>query len=206
MSQPIDPSFSSKKSLLRTIKNDNIVYYWFSLLLLNKSIKDSLSHNKAVSCFYKEFIASLYSRFILVSFFTIFLSAMFFYDYSKLHWIVLFLTIVLYIAAHKRGFKAFCNIFEEFIGQNFNSDCLKQKTLYQIGEFYGNKYQIPTLVETLHFNIKTYTSFFAVSFIFWVFIYPINTFVTCLGILTSMLIIRIYFNTFSLLKHLKNYK
>ncbi|HBG61198.1 MAG: hypothetical protein A2Y03_06265 [Omnitrophica WOR_2 bacterium GWF2_38_59] len=206
MYQEITHSFTSKKSLLRTIQNDNIVYYWFSLLFLNKSLRATLSQNKNTALSYKEFIASLYFRFILVFFLALFASAMLFHVFSDIYWAVLLPVIALYLSAQKKGFKAFCNIFEEFINQNFDSDSLQKKTLYQIGEFYGDRYAIHSLVDTLQRNIKTYTYFFGISFVFLVFIYPINTLVTCLGLLTTVLIIRIYFNTFSLLRHLQNNK
>lgn len=206
MDLTISQKFSSKKSLLRTVHNDHIVYLWCSLLLLNKDVKSNLSKNKNIALQYIKFINFLSIRLLLVALFTTLSFIMIWFHLTNRLWITIFIFILLYLEAYRRGAKSLLPIFEEFLDQNFNIQCLQHKTLYQIGELYKEPYGIPSLVDTITSVFHIYSAFFTASFMFWVFIYPISTFVTFLALLATGIIVHIYFSTFLILKHLKKQK
>ena len=206
MHQTITQNFSSKKSLSRTIHNDHTVYTWCSLLLLNKDIKTTLSKNKNIALQYKTFINFLYLRLLLVALFAIISLAMIWFHLAERLWITFFVFVLLYLESYRRGAQSLFLIFEAFLNQNFDTQGLQQKTLYQIGEFYQDKYGIPSLVDTISSVFNTCSTSFTVSFIFWVFIYPINTFVTFLALTVTGIILHAYFSTFFILKHLQKQK
>ena len=184
MYQAADLPITSVNSLISTIKTDKQVRRWFIYLILQRGLKEELSEKREARALYKKFRSILYQE---KAAFFLFLSVFLFivvtqqFQYSFL--LIIFFVICVLLQVRKREY--IVKICTFLVNRDFDRSLFAQKTLYQIGEFYGRKYNIVSLVNTITFvDVVTRKAVFY-TIIFATFIYPLNFWQTCGSVLAA---------------------
>ena len=184
MYQADDLPVTSINSLISTIKTDKQVRRWFVYLISQRGLKEELSEKREAGALYKRFRSILYQEkvifFLLLSIF-LFIVVTQQFQYSFL--LIVFFVISVLLQVRKRGY--IVEICTFLVNRDFDRSLFAQKTLYQIGEFYGRKYNIISLVNAVTFvdAVTRKAVFYAI--IFATFIYPLNFWKICGSVLAA---------------------
>jgi len=190
-------------ALTRTIENDRKVSRWFLYLIMQPQVKARGMERENGVRLYKDLkTASVFQ----IIFDGIFLCLIVLICLSMDIYILLAALPVtyFYMISQLRVRKIVAQISMVLVLQDFKNGSLEKNTLYQIGEYYAQKYNINALVEAL-ISVKTIlrNTFFS-AYIFVTFIYPQDT----VGQFISVIILIVYVmynvvNMPSVYKHLR---
>ena len=164
---------SSIEAIASSIETDEQVYRWFTFLIVQPALKANLLKEENAGELYAQFKkAALLQRtlysFLLLCLCIIVFSKKFVYLGAGI------LFIYPLIKIHLKKKDCVVKISTLLLKHDFDMAELCQKTLYQLGEIYSRKYNIPSLVDTIYAldNVSRKAIIFA--FIFTAFIYPLK--------------------------------
>ncbi|MCK5014050.1 MAG: hypothetical protein KAS66_09530 [Candidatus Omnitrophica bacterium] len=173
MYQSTDLPVTSINALISTIKTDKQVRWWFVCLLLQRALKEELSQNKEAGALYKKFRSILCLEkviffLLLIVFLLVIVTRQFQYSFLP----VIFFVISVFLQVRKRQY--IVKVCTFLLKRDFDRSLFARKTLYQIGEFYGRKYNVVSLVNTVTSvdNMTRKAVFYTI--IFATFIYPLS--------------------------------
>lgn len=195
-------NFTSKRSLLLTVKNNKTVFYWVSLLIFNEKIRTGLSINKDASKLYNSLIQNIRFRIYTIVFLVLFSVFFFFYYTVFLYGAVLPCLIFLFL--RKQGRDLTFAITNIFIDDSFKKNDLIKKTLLQISDYYHQNFQTPCLLDIHYKSRAIHIATLTLIFIFFGFVYPSNALTILLIFIASYSLIVIYYETFALWAYISN--
>ena len=175
-------SITSKKALISTFKVDKQVYRWFMYLVLQENLRKELCQKEEIQ---KEYTKAdnflkleklIYAALVMSCFFIIFFG----FKYIGILLIVVGVKEFLYFNNKKNIYK----ICQELIDRDFDQLEFEFKTLFQVGEHYGRKYNIASLLQIMT-TVNGYVRMVIFySFVFVTFIWPLNFLYSCTSILS----------------------
>ena len=162
-------------SLRSTIETDSQVFRWFLYLITHPTVKSELSVDKCTEEIYerlKRWIGG--ERILCLS-----ILGLIIYIYFSKQYLLCYLAILwfgLYLIVHQKIKKYVTQISLSLISKDFKSAEFNKRTLYQIGEFYGHKYQIKSLVMAITSTENILRKVAIAAWFFLIFIFPVNFF------------------------------
>lgn len=141
---------SSINSIASSIKTDPQVFRWFFYALSQTNIRSELVKNRDIRELYDglEKNSKLY---VLV--FSALVLVLFTAYSAKIYFLTLSAPVLIYFLfkIDRRRKDTLSKISIPMLLSHFEEAALKQKTLYQICEYYAQKYSIASLVDTIYF-------------------------------------------------------
>lgn len=184
---------SSLEALASSIRCDHQVYRWFLRLIRLGDVRAWCRNQDSGKELYDRLskisllINGIYCLGLSVAFLSVALS-----DFRILWWNLLIAGIGFSLYKYKRGIVS--ELGKILICKDFEPADVSQNTLYEIGEFYGRKYQIASLVDMIYVTDNIVRNTFIVVTIAVCFIYPVEQFLNILIILACS-----YFVVFSVI-------
>jgi len=165
-------TFSTVNSLKRTIETDKKVFSWFFRLLFLPAVIKNLKGIEGNDLHFKKLKTLSYFSNVLAVVLLCFIAAILMTRHIILiGFIVLLLFIYLRLSWKIRQYVAKISLSLVFL--DFNDEKLRRHTLYQIGDFYANKYQYVSLVQIIS-SLNTYfRRTLLYTFVFVTFVFPI---------------------------------
>lgn len=162
---------TTSESLRSTIQDDPPIYEWFLHLIYQKKFRSDFSINPARKELYQKFglqrVLQKCIIFLLCVNLTLFVLL-------KLYWlfgIAVLCMIVQYFVA-KRLRKYVAEISLQKVNDDFPVDQLAQTTLYQIGEFYSEKYSTYSIVDLLAISHEYLRTLLICMVLAFMIVYP----------------------------------
>ncbi len=175
MAQHTENAITSMSSLQSTIETDKHVFRWFMYLITEPAVKSDIILDQNTQKRYDQLKTTIsYQRISCL-----FLLCLLFFTYYSKQYLLLFLGAALLcfcIILHQKIRKMVSQISIHLISQDFQQSNFDQKTLYQIGEFYGRKYKIKSLVIAMTSVDAIIRRMVLYALIFATFILPSNFF------------------------------
>lgn len=201
MAIPIDQAVTSFESLISTIEKDGQTYYWFAYLIAQPALRERLSAEKGVEQSYRNLDSIVVKQRILYIILLFLFGAVVVSGLYILAGIAVVLAAIVYMHFKKK--KIVADICSCLFLQDFKEFFFAKKTLYQIGEFYGQEYKILSLVDGIAISDRAVWSAFIITFFVTYFIYPLNPGYIFLCVIASLYIVRAIANTPFIYKHIK---
>ncbi len=184
MYQSDDLPVTSINSLISTIKTDKQVRRWFLYLISRPGFREEALQDPKIGILYKRFrrlFCLERTAFILLSGTLVFVVMTRQFQHS-LPLAVLIASSVFFQVKKKDCVVGVCSFM---VNRDFNEARFARKTLYQIGEFYGRRYHIVSLVNAItSVDVVTRKAVFY-TIIFATFIYPLNFWQLCGSVLAA---------------------
>lgn len=182
--QAADQAVTSVNALISTIRIDNQVRRWFAYLISRQAVKRELSENKEIEAVYKKirnvsYWQSVIYLFLSCAFLFVVITGQFKYSFVVVSFVLI--SIFLHMKKKERVVRA-CSFL---IKKDFEKSSFARRTLYQIGEFYGRKYNIVSLVDFITSTDGATRKAVLYALIFATLIYPLNFWQTCSVVLAA---------------------
>ena len=150
MSNTSIPQITTPQALSNTIKNDSYVLWWFASLIVQPKLRAYLNQKQDsnIRLQYQRLARILLLRalgyFILLCLGYQAIS-------TRQWWLAGFLPAMIWIffLIKKTFSQTIEKISSKLIEKDFPHPLLNQKTIFQIGEFYSRRYQVPSLVDNI---------------------------------------------------------
>lgn len=153
MSAPGNIPVTSLNALSSSIQNDGQVSRWFEFLVTRPGLRQSLSADSVLASCYKRVDNLRTIETTLVFLFASLILGARFWQPTLLFFLGLFL-LWRYVATRTNKAQMIAQITLSLVSQDFPKDRLLVTSLYQLGEFYSERYHIPSLVDTIYFLDK----------------------------------------------------
>jgi hypothetical protein len=137
------PKVTTLEALSRTIIYDKATYGWVTLLLSRKTALERVLGYPHYPAFKKRLI--LQTMLLILSIGLLFVALTIYPSLLLLD----FPLIILFFGLNKKIRQDYSQMMLRLIKEDFQETELGQKTLYQIGEYYSQRYKIPSLVDLL---------------------------------------------------------
>jgi hypothetical protein len=178
---------------------------WFAYLIQQKSVRNIWQHHPDFRVLYETLMRAVTHErqlwFIFIScLLLVLVSRQYFYGGACL--------IFFYLGYRIHNKKKSCieQISRQLILDDFTSETLGKKTLYQICEYYASRYHIASLVDFIGFtNDILRKTMVIVTLILWL-IYPLNAILTISEILIAYYLIQQIVTSFWALQYLSHRK
>jgi hypothetical protein len=198
----VHKNVSSLEAILSSIETDDQVYRWFSFLVVQPALKKSIVNQDSTTKVYDalkkiNLFQGLIYIFLLVALFYILWSKQFIYLLLGL----LFIYPLFKIHSLKK--KYVVELSRILLTRDFKPEEISQKTLYQLGEIYSRKFNIPSLVDTIYALDNTSRKAIIFAFVFTAFIYPLKVWQIFASMILAYLLTQILIKTSVIYKHLK---
>lgn len=202
MAHIVHKNVSSLEAILSSIETDEQVYRWFSFLVVQSGVRESIFKTNNSQALYDELKKTNFLQGVL---YLILFFALFLILFSKQFPYLLFGLVFIYplLKVHNKKKKLIVSLSRNVLTQDFKPDELPQKTLYQIGEIYSRKYNIPSLVDTIYVLDNTSRKAIIFAFVFTAFIYPLKVWQITVSMILAYLLAQILIKTSIIYKHLK---
>lgn len=162
--------FSSIKSIQRTIHYDYQSYRWFLYLVTRDSILETRP-NLDIKTERQQLFTSLETQQLIYLLSLPVLALLSFFKAYILLWVFLPVFTSLFFL-HLRKKQLTAQIATKLILNDFPDESYQNKTLYQIGEYYSRKENIPSLVDVIFRFDRTAGATIATVFCLFVVIFP----------------------------------
>lgn len=168
-------TITSLQSLQSTLETDSHVFRWFLYLITQQGVKSALAVDKNIHEYYESLKRTVSLERILC---VILLSVLLFAYFSKQYQIFFPGAILLCICVnlHRKAKNLITRISIHLISQDFEQANFSQLTLYQIGEFYGRKYQVKPFVMMMTSADEIVRRMALAAWVFGTFIMPLSFF------------------------------
>jgi len=194
---------SSKTAILKTIENDSIICQWFCFLILIREIRKELSKDPELKHLYKKLKSTrFYQRAtILLGILALALLILTQQYYSIILIIILFFLFYKMRLAKINYIK---EISSSLISSHFDEEKESTITLFQLGEFFSQKYSMPSIVDNLYIQDKLTASALIISFFLVTFIVECTIIQAFLFMGFVYCLVYIFSNSFLIIKINKN--
>jgi len=136
-------------AIKNSLKTDRYVFRWFTNLILRPRIRERLKCIDNVDELYKNLRANLFKQ--RISFIFLLLLALFFIAADQFMYVIIgLLFLSLYILYRRRTNDFIVQISSILLSEDFAKKDKRIISLYQITEFYGSKYKVPSLIDVLN--------------------------------------------------------
>jgi hypothetical protein len=139
---------TTPEALASSIEIDHHVLRWFSLLIVQPAIRVRQIHRPKMVGSYRMLKVLIIAQYVwhLAVGGSLFI-LLYLRNYSGLWWM---LTLIVPAILLQQALKKCAQeIGMDIVGQDFDPAGLRQKTLYQISEFYSRKYGVPSIVDNI---------------------------------------------------------
>lgn len=139
---------TSPEALASSIDTDQHVLRWFTLLVVQPAIRQRASQDPKLQPLYSSLRITVTVQYLLY----LLLAGAFFMIVYLNHYLYLWLILLFVIPAlylHQRLKHCIQKIGLDIVQKDFEPSVLRQKTLYQISEFYSQQYRIPSIVDNI---------------------------------------------------------
>ena len=149
MAIPLHKDITTLNAVHDTILSDHYAYRWFTYLIVQKNIFDSLRDSSTAREGYQRMrrLTRFQAAIILVFFLGLIV-------YSAQLLILFFsitaILIYLYVRTLTEKRKVVAQLGLELVKKDFGEATVGKKTLYQIAEFYSTRVKIPSLVDVVY--------------------------------------------------------
>ncbi len=168
---PSYDNITSTEAIASTIDNDRQVRHWFSSLLLCPAIKSRLIRDERTKQLFKEFTGICRQQKTIFILIILFLLLTYVY-LQKLILLGIIPCLCLGARNHFREKKLVQELSLTLLSSDFEGDVIRKKTLYQIGEFYADKYRIPSIIQVINTYSRTAQNFMITVVILLALIIP----------------------------------
>jgi len=197
---------SSIQAITSSIQCDFQVYRWFDSLVTLPAVKNLLISKSAAkqpyidlkkTTFFQNFLTG-----ILLGVFIIF-----FLTHNPLILVLTAPVIYYCFKIHKRARALVSQISSLLFAQDFEDSKLRQNTLYQLMEFYGNTYRVPSFIDVISrlddICRKVLLLLLLADFIIYAFIYQFPLWINVLFIMALYYSIYALLNSTFFYRHIK---
>ncbi|MCK5013421.1 MAG: hypothetical protein KAS66_06350 [Candidatus Omnitrophica bacterium] len=201
MAIPIDQAVTSFKALISTVKTDVQTRSWFAFLIQQTALRERLSGEAGVERLYHDLDKIVSGQRILYMLLLFLLGASIL---SGSYFFIAMSLVTLVVGAHmhlnKKGIVE--KICSSLFLKDFKGFFFAKKTLYQIGEFYGQKHRILPLVDMIALSDRISWKAFIMTVFVTYFIYLLNPGYGLFFAIAAFYIIRAIVNTSFVYKHI----
>ena len=209
MSTVFHRAITSIEAVENTINSDRQVFRWFTFLIVQPAVKAKMLKEETTRQLYSNFKRTMALQLI---WYVGLLGCLLVLVFSK-HFIFLWLGILFLFPAtylHLNKKKYVRQISTRLLTQDFDIAELNKKTLYQIGESYSQKYNIPSLVDTIYFIDKISRATLITVFVlaclllpFFIDSYQLNVWKFYFSLMIAYYLINALVNTNAIYRHLR---
>ncbi len=173
MYQSCELPITSIKALLSTIKIDGQVRRWFSYLILQKEVRGELSVDRLVQSLYRKIDTISFLERIVYFLLLAGIIAIVFTENSQYSFLIMIpVSVAIFLSIRRK--ELIVRVCSALFKRDFTQALFAQKTLYQIGEFYGKKYSTVSLVDAMtSFNVIIRRAVL-LTLVFVIFIYKFS--------------------------------
>ena len=201
---------TTPEALANSIETDQHVLRWFTLLVVQPSLRARFDQDPQTQRLYqilKQVVVAQYLLYLFVGGSFFILMYLGHYPYLWLGLLLIFPALYL----HQRLKYCVRGIGMAIVQRDFDPSLLRQKTLYQISEFYSRKYQIPSIVDNIFaWDNTTRVLVIAGAILagqmipFIVKVYRVHFVLTFLAIIVTSYFVFNLINTFIIYKYLQS--
>jgi hypothetical protein len=152
---------TTTEALERTIESDGQIYHWFKFLIGLPQIESQVLADAALRKTYTRYKQYEWFRYLIALLLVADVSTSILFEKYVYLWGIIFL-MGFYVYAEKQLQRLTAAVGCFIIQCDFPNRSFEEKTLYQIGEFYQQKYNMPSIIDALSAEdiITTYVILF----------------------------------------------